>query len=243
MIVTQLAALAMAAAVGNLPAAQDPPIWHEGQQSVEGKDVEQAAAAEVRQRFAACVYDRRRKVVDRILATSDTLNVDYEAAGIRRERLSASLGLDKCLDQATSVTDTDLRMSVHFPFLRAMLLEQSYRAHNPAGPAWIRSPAVAPVRRFVSSGDELAKAQAVATFVDCVVGRAPREADALLRTPGSSAAERAAIGRLVPHLGPCIIEGQEVQLNPAQLRAMIADGLWAAWRASASQPASAAGAN
>jgi hypothetical protein len=131
---------------------------------------------------------------------------------------------------------------MNFPALRAMMLERSYLAHNPTVPAWLGKAASPPIRRFVSSGPDLPRAQVAAAFADCVVTAAPREADALIRTLPDSEAEKAAIRPLVPHLAPCITEGMQVSLQPAQLRSLVADGLWAAWRASTGQPPSALGA-
>jgi hypothetical protein len=242
-MITQIAALALASA-GNLPAAPDQPSTGTRVPQPEvpiTEPLQQDAASQVRERFATCVYQRRPAQVDALLAASDTNNVDYEAAGIGRRRLNWALAMDYCLGRATSVTDSDLKMILSFPSLRAMMLEHSYRAHNPSGPAWVRSPTVQPVRRFVSTGDDLLRAQASGSFADCVVASVPREADALIRTPVNSKAEQAALRPLIPHLAPCIGNGVQVSLQAAQLRALLADGLWTAWRASTTGPLAPAG--
>jgi hypothetical protein len=168
--------------------------------------------------------------VDALLDSSDMLAVDYKSAGIDPRRVREALSLSECLGRATWVTDTDLRMTLQFPALRTMLLEESYRAHNPAGPAWVPA-APSPVRRrFVSTDAALDRAQAIATLSDCIVEAAPREADALVRTQIGSAAQTAGMKPLIPHLSSCVPAGLEVTLDPVQLRAIVADGLWTAWR-------------
>jgi hypothetical protein len=221
---------------------QDPPIGSHTRRPPEGTAVEKDDAAAIRQTFATCIYKQRQAAVERLLATSDTLNVDFNAAGIRPRQLSSALDMDKCLGRAESETGDDLTMTVKFASLRAMLIEQSYRNHNPAGANWVRNPAVVPARRFVSEGDDLVNAQGIASFADCVVVRAPREADALIRTPAGTPAETAAVTPLVPHLGPCIPQGVQIVMNAGQLRAVLADGLWAAWRAATSAPTTSASA-
>lgn len=208
---------------------------------IETTPLEKDDSIRVRDRFAACVYKNRPERVDALLASSDILNVDYEAVGLSVRRIGSALSMESCLSKATSVTNTDLVLKTNFPSLREMLLEQSYRAHNPTGPDWLGRGASPPERRFVSKDDALVRAQAVAVFADCVVAAAPREADALIRTPVDSPAEKAALSPLVSHLAPCIPEGMEVKLDPARLRALVADGLWASWRSSDRAAAPAAG--
>lgn len=194
------------------------------------EELDRSEARRVQEIFAACVYERRPERVEALLAASDMYAVDYKAAGIAPTRISAALAMEPCLSRATEVTDSELLLKLNFPSLRAMLLEQSYRARNKAGPAWLSGTIAAPARRFVAVGEKLGQAQAIAAFADCLVAAAQREADALLRTSVGSAAEKAALKPLLPHLGPCVTAGAEVKLDLTRIRALVADGLWTASR-------------
>jgi hypothetical protein len=190
----------------------------------------------IRDKFASCIYARRTRQADALLAASDTMTISYDRLGLSAKNIQSELAMGQCLSSATSVTGSSLAMKMGMSTVRAMLLEQAYRRGNTSPPAWLSTIKAEPPRAFVSSGDDLAAARASAAFADCLVSAAPLQSDAMLRTPSGSAEEKAALKALVPFLGPCVPTGQTLKLNLATVRAYVADGLWTAWRAAGAAP-------
>lgn len=186
--------------------------------------LQQDDMGKVRTYFTNCLYQRSPERIDRILTQSDVRSFDYPAIGIKPQHFSSALGMNTCLELATERVDADLVMQTAPAALRAMMAEASYLAHNPNPPGWLDSiPALN--RTYVSKDRDLAVAMALADFSDCVMMAAPRQADALLRTPSGSAAEKTAIRTLVPFVGPCVAAGQKVELNANTIRGYLADSL------------------
>jgi hypothetical protein len=194
---------------------------------VDTTPAEKGRALQIRQKFVRCIYQRRRKEVDALLAASDTLAVDLKGAGL--SSLISGLRLETCLSSATNITDTSLILKAKFSGLRSMLLEESYRTHNPTPPAWLAAMPARPLRTFVSKDEALPVAIGSAAFADCLVAAAPVQSDTFIRTASGSAAEKDALKPLIPFLGPCVPQGQTIKFDIPAVRAYVADGLWTAW--------------
>ena len=84
---------------------------------------------------------------------------------------------------------------------------------------------VIPARSFPLSESQPGVQMAM-DLADCIVATEPYGADLFYRTVAGTEDERQAIDEIVPSLGPCLPEGQRVQIDPMTLRAWIGEGLW-----------------
>ena len=81
------------------------------------------------------------------------------------------------------------------------------------------------VSRLEASDADEHKYIFIEEFSRCVAATAPMQVDALLRSDVESEAEQAGIKGVIPYLGPCMFEGQNLQLDPESLRSMLAFAL------------------
>ncbi len=68
--------------------------------------------------------------------------------------------------------------------------------------------------------------EALVLFGDCVVSSSPDRVDTYIRTEIGSEDERQAIQALTPYFGNCLWEGQTVELNEENLRAVLATAIY-----------------
>ena len=190
------------------------------------KAIDPDLARKMKKDFARCIYERDADVVDRLLNSSDPKTVNFEQLGFDEADLVEKLGMSKCLSRA--MTDDQLRamMSFQIDGLRPLLAEEAYLS------ARREPPQIGPDdeefltnRVFVESG-KVVQARLYGALADCIVFNAPADADRLLRTTPASDDELAAVNALVPTLGSCVTQGQEIVLMPLSVRALVADGLW-----------------
>lgn len=182
--------------------------------------------------LARCAYAWAPASVEKFLENSDEFAVDNAATGVKPKNLWPAYHIQVCGERALDGREADtVYAGIGEREFRAMMLEPSYLIHNPTPPAWLAAWPGEPKRKYVSTGQALPFAKLSGEFADCVVAGAPRLADNLLRTPKYSPEEGRAIRALVPHIGPCIIEGQKAELTPVGVRKIVADGMWTASRA------------
>lgn len=88
------------------------------------------------------------------------------------------------------------------------------------------------VGRFAGLSDEAALAMGIKPrndgedFAQCVVRRDPKAAKLVIATKPASKEETTQVGKMIPHLGPCLIQGQDLKLNVPSVRAIAAVGLY-----------------
>lgn len=112
--------------------------------------------------------------------------------------------------------------------VRGAIAGQLYVETYPAPPAALTG-APAP---FQGSGDP---SLVQFDLASCAVTRDPVAADALVRSVEGSAEERAAFGPVVEAVGRCTPTGAKIGFSKVQLRAGVAEGLWAYRKAAAAQ--------
>ena len=190
-----------------------------------------ALVARYSKAVARCTYQRMGdEAIGRFLAASDPKTIDAERGDVPMRRVIRAT--EGCMNARYEDYNADMRsarlmMSVSSPRMRALLMEEAYLDHH--GRALEIAPEAGELTRrtFVSTGDNLASAQGVARYADCVVYRQSRAADQLLRTEPGSADEAAKAQALAPVLGECLIDGPTIEFTPGSIRALVADGLWA----------------
>jgi len=190
---------------------------------VKPRTLEREDAGVVRKHFAQCVYRSAKPKVVALLDHSDAVAVDLPGAHIKN--VSAELNMESCLGDEVGINENALGMKFSVNTLRDLLAEEAYLANDRTPPSL--PSAVPPLdAKFVSTGDGLARAQALTAFADCAVTGDLADADALLRTTPGSDQERAAAVALAPGLGKCLVQGQKVSLTPMSIRALLSYGLW-----------------
>lgn len=176
----------------------------------------------VRKEFARCVYRRSKAKVVAFLNNSDPVTViiakDSKTIGVQRS-------MDECLGREVRPMETVLQMRFTHEFLRDLMAEEAYLATNETAPQL--PPAPLPLQqRFVSTGEDLLKAQGIASFTDCAILRNVSHADALLRTMPGSREESVAAKTIAPALGACLVQGQNVKLTAGIIRGLVAFAMW-----------------
>ncbi|RGP40660.1 hypothetical protein BPTFM16_00947 [Altererythrobacter insulae] len=180
--------------------------------------------------FGECLYDGREKQSDALLAASDYLAIDYENIGDASKMLSDRKFLNFCLGRAMTVRQRKVGMTISNKAIRTALVEAAYLDQYRDRDEPIELPESAPEvlpNRFFVEGESVDDARAIASFSDCIVLNAPKEAHVIVHTDPASKEERAAINEIVPALGGCLPSGREMELTLESIRAMVADGLWA----------------
>ncbi len=186
----------------------------------------------IRTKMLKCIYEWSPSRLDAFLDASDPVTVDYVAINLPTKNWIAALHVKTCFERASEYeSDDDLYLSMSDRQFRGWLLPYAYIAHHQTPPTWINKWPGDPKRRYISTDAMLEIAKISGSFSDCVVKAAPVLADLFIRTEPSTPEEKAAIRALMPYLGPCILEGQTIELKPNNLREFLADGLWTASRA------------
>jgi len=178
---------------------------------------------QIRDRYVSCAYGPHRDKIDPYLLNSDPVTADPDKFGINMRQMTSRHDLRNCFevigDQVQgSITYSDTAF-------RYMMLEAAYlRAYDklPAD----HETRVAPLRNYSSKGERLALARSLATLSDCMVAHDPVNADRLLRTFSGTEEEKEAAMAMVPALGACIVEGQDLKITAANIRSFAADGMW-----------------
>ncbi len=184
-------------------------------------------------RVANCTYQRMgAKLIDRYLRVSDPVSTNLDGTNIDWNRMEQAM--EFCMGYHAEEYNADIRLNrIGMTFsrnrLRALMLEEAYLAGNDTPVSISDADSELTARSYVSSGDDLARAQGLGNYADCIVHRNAEGADTLLRTEPASAAEKSAARALAPVLGECLIDGQRIEFTPASIRALAADGLWSRW--------------
>ncbi len=176
----------------------------------------------VKKRFAQCIYRRQARHATALLNHSDNVTVDLatpKLVGLKAFGLADCIGDDM-------MTNDQLAIGLRFQpaAFRDLMAEEAYLTSHDAAP--IATPQLPLVGKFVSSGDQLAKARTLASFSDCTILADIGKAGAVLRTMPGSPGERIAVKALGPTLGSCLFEGQQISLTTGSVRALLAFGMW-----------------
>lgn len=190
--------------------------------------------------FGKCVYRRNKTQALDLLAKTDLGFVSFEQVGLESDKASRLFGFKDCLSRVAESYNSGVVLSWSAPALRRWLVEQAYFDIAPDGPDWAKPGYVVDERKYPLS-ENYPSIHAALDIADCVVASDPHSADYLFRTEAGSAEEKEALSKIIPVLAPCIPQGQQVQLDPAQFRIWIGEALWHAANNSYPAPADNAG--
>ena len=194
------------------------------------KQLSKEESADLRAKLGACLVDKSKDTVGKLLANSDSLGTDFAAMGVAQpQMIMFSFRMDLC--QKFNNPQVTGPLFVKPGALRNLLMEGAYLTkYGAAVPKPMLNekgePALAPARNFVSKGDLLPQVYAYAQLADCTAANGPELADKLLRTPAGLPAEREAAVALAPVIGQCVTQGQDIKLTQDTIRAIAAEGLW-----------------
>jgi hypothetical protein len=175
--------------------------------------------------FSKCVYNRSREGSLALLAQTDYGFNDFAQVGVETDRAVRTYGFRDCLSRVASTHGTGVQLRFSAGGLRQWLLEEAYFARFPDAPSWLRAGYVIGPRTYpLSAGNP--GVSGPMDFADCVVAADPYTADFFYRTTADSVEEKQAIEALMPALGPCLPQGQRVDLSPYLLRLWLGEGLW-----------------
>jgi hypothetical protein len=178
--------------------------------SVSTHDIESDnAAVRVMNKFARCVANRDRTKTAALLAMPYLSPEQTKSIYAFFDRDDACLGIG----------DRELRFKppVVLGGLAEGLIFKTYKKID--------------VARFAGMTDETMDAAGLAPrnvwedFGQCLVRRDPALAFDLMESTPASPGETAAVGKLKPHLGLCLIEGNTLNLTPMAIRSIVAVGL------------------
>ena len=177
-----------------------------------------------RKNFGRCIYGRIPDRVDKLLENSDPEGIEYYAADTTPERFWQSIGKDNFCGGLNSAASDHRQLTMSTTAFRSLMLEEAYLARFQQPPALPADATEVANRRYMTEG--ATSARALGQFADCLAFRDTARADALLRTMPGSDEEKAAARAMAPTLGACLMRGQTLTLNTANVRAFAADGLW-----------------
>jgi hypothetical protein len=149
--------------------------------------------------------------------------------GSAEERaLLRKIQTDRCLSGQGQVFYIDFEPQM----LRGVIAEVVLDADGPVGK--LAPPFTGLDAAAIASLDERGRASLRALdFAACLVGAAPGEVTALLKTRPASAKEARAFQQLGPQLSPCLAQGAQMTLAKPQLRGFLAEAAYRATYAAA----------
>jgi len=188
--------------------------------------------------LSGCLYNRSHEDALALLERTDLGFMDFRQIDLEPNRAVRIYGFSDCLRRVASSNNSDVQLRFTPGALRQWLLQEAYLDRYRDGPNWVKPGNVIAERAFPLSQNVIS-VRAPLDFADCVVETDPYGADDFFRATAGSEAEKAAIQNLVPSLGPCLPQGQQMEVNPAALRVWLGEALWHA--ANHSAPPAVAG--
>lgn len=188
--------------------------------------------------LSRCVYNRSREDSLALLDRTDFGLVSFEQIDLTTDRALRLYGFRDCMNRVASMNSSGVSVRFVPGDLRQWLIQAAYFDRYPDGPDWVAPASEIGAREFPLSAGNV-PVQMWVDMGDCVVAADPYAADYFFRTSAQSAEEREAIQQLVPLLGPCIPQGQQVELAPHTVRIVLGEALWHASRNISPAPADA----
>lgn len=184
----------------------------------------QAKAIQTTHRMAECVVKSRGDQWSQVLA--EVPGTAVEAEKTRRLAVEADTCLGMVAGGAYDLTQLRFKPSVLRGPIAEALLERNFysavrRRDKLARPFEMGSAIARP-----EMSDRTRTSLIVLDFAECVYRSAAADTNALFATEPASPAEKAAIDRLVPRLGPCLSTGMEFTFNPLFLRGALAEAAY-----------------
>jgi hypothetical protein len=175
--------------------------------------------------LTGCLYNRSHEDSLALLERTNLGFMDFRQIDVEPNRAVRIYGFNDCLRRVANSNQMAVQLRFTPGALRQWLLQEAYLDRYRDGPSWVRPGNVIAERELPLSRSQVG-VRAPLDFADCVVQADPYDADYFFRAPAGSEDEKAALQALVPSLGPCLPQGQQMELNPAALRVWVGEALW-----------------
>lgn len=213
---------------------RDRPLPTEPRSIWQARDLSEAQRARSRtqtDQLARCLWNRSNQDGLDLLARTDFGFMSPDQIGMTGEDIMNQHAISNCLERVALNTNSSVMLRMDVASLRRWYLQAAYFDRYEDGPNWVRPGLVAGERSFPISATNAAVRDAM-VFADCVVAADPYGADFFFRTAAGTEQETASIQALVPAIGSCLPQGQELEIDPFSMRQWIGEGLWHAATAS-----------
>lgn len=198
---------------------------------------DQGKLRDMQKRVARCVVFNDKDLSRRLVAASDTSNIDYDGLGMSPNELFDKLDAENCMGRASRGGSSAMFMSIPMRTLRNLMAEEVYLMDQEEP---LTVPEGAPkdlVNRFYAPGNNRG-AKMTAELSDCIVYFSPNEAHTFLGTRPGSGKEKDALDGLYAALITCAGDQMaEADIDMSSMRMVVADGLWARMQYGADAPA------
>ncbi len=175
--------------------------------------------------FSRCIFERsNEKAFDLIERTDFGFN-RFDQIGLDGGEVMDRYPIQTCLGRVTRSHNTGARLMYTPAAMRQWYIQAAYLDAYPDGPTWAVAGNVVPDRGYPLSANNPAVHTAM-DFADCVVAQSPNATDFFYRTAPGSELEDHAISAVVPLLGACLPQGQQLDISPQTLRVWLGEGLW-----------------
>jgi hypothetical protein len=175
--------------------------------------------------FSRCLYNRDREGSLELLGKTDFGFVNFEQINLENDRAFRIYGFQDCLSRVAETHGTGVQLRWSASGLRLWLVQEAYFARYRDEPGWVQPGNVIGPREYPLSEQD-PRVQSAMDLADCAVANDPYSADFFYRTESGSEDERRALDALAVALGPCLPQGQQVELSPALLRLWVGEALW-----------------
>jgi hypothetical protein len=183
------------------------------------------------QTFADCIVARKNLETD--VRSFLRMPADSEGQG----KAGRTIAKSDCMTNIVPANATKAEMKMPSPVLRSAIIEALYRRQFADAPT--NFSALPPIN--VDSefdGPASPRDQYLRKIGDCIARRAGPQAQELLLASSGSPAEAAALRKVMPDVGPCVPEGNELSFSKPILRGVIAEAMLKLSAAAAAQPKS-----
>lgn len=176
---------------------------------------------------AKCVVYGNKDLSRKLLANSDSANIDFDKIGVSDEDLFEELDVDECLGRAARFGTLSIYMTIPFRTLRNLMAEEVYLMDQKEPPVVPPDAPVSLENRYFASGNSLG-AKIAADLSDCIAKYGTVPSHELLRSRPGSKSEGQALEALFPALLKCAGEGvADADIDVSTVRTVVADGMWA----------------
>lgn len=187
--------------------------------------VSRARSRDMLSQFSKCIFNRSREGSLDLLQKTDYGFATFEQIGLDNNKAPRIYGFKDCLSRVASTHGTGVQLRFSAASLRQWLIQQAYFDRHEESPGWVQ-PGIVITSRSYPLSEQQPSVQVPMAFADCVVGSDPYTADFFYRTTSGSGEEKRAIDGLMPALGSCLPQGQQVELSPPLLRVWLGEALW-----------------
>ena len=182
---------------------------------------------DMQKRVARCVVFNDKDLSRRMVAASDTSNIDYDSLGMSPNELFDNLDVQNCMGRASRGRSSAMFMSIPMRTLRNLMVEEVYLMDQSEPILVSESDPRILTNRFYAQGNSRG-AEMTAELSDCIVYFSPSEAHEFLNTRPGSGKESKALDGLYAALITCAGDGMaEADIDMSSMRMVIADGLYA----------------